>query len=1650
MSGKSTSRAAAFLATTALAGSLLMLTEMPLAHAQGVGQTGGTAGSASNYSTPGGGGSAAQSSNGVVTGTNGGAGSTFGQGWRGGSGGASDSGGGGGGGLSMGAGGGGGGAGGAGLAVDSGSVTISGATTGGTGGWGGAGIANFQAGVNMGGGGGGGGGGSGIMVNGNAAGIALTINSGVTVTGGDGGQGGGAQGANYSPAKEDEGYGGNGGNGITVQNPNGAKITNNGTITGGFGGLGGAFRGFTGGRGTGVVGANIELINAGTINNGISFTGGTNSLEIRAGSTINGNVGGSGTNTLKLGGTTNSTFDLSRLGGQFSGFSGFEKTGSSTWTVNGTTGASTAWNVSGGTLNLNGATANATTFSNSGSVTIDGTSRLTATNGVTNNSGASLTIAENGAGQGDVDNAGTLDNNGAYTGNVITNTGYIINGATGTWTGDVTSNANGLTNSGTWVGNVIANTGTLINNGIWTGTISNGGTFHNNVGGTVSGLLTNTAGSTTNGGQLNGGATVTGGTLYNYHFIAGPVNISGTGTVENEGSIAGAVTNAATFNNDRTITGTVTNAATFNNNAFGTVSGLLTNTAGTTTNDGQLNGGATVTGGTLINNNLIAGAVDISDTGTVNNYATITGAVTNAGAFYNNAGGTVSGLLTNTAGTTNNAGQLNGGATVTGGTLYSDNLIAGAVNISGTGGVTNGGTITGTVTNAARFDNNVDGIVSGLLTNTAGDTNNYGQLNGGATVTGGTLINDHLIAGAVDVSGTGKVNNNATITGAVTNAATFHNNTNGTVSGLLTSTASTTTNNGELNGGATVSGGTLYNHAQINGAVNISGNGTVENKAGGTVSGLLTNTAGATINAGQLNGGATVTGGLLTNNNLIAGAVDISGTGWVENYASIVGTVTNAATFNNNTNGTVSGLLNTAGTTTNTGQLNGGVLVSGGTFTQTAGLVAGGLGNSAIVNVTGGAINGAIANDAGSFTVGGIVTSDSTFANAAGATLKIDAAGQYTLQGLLTNSGTVDIVTGGELIATAGGIKNMSGGTITVATGATLRDDLDNAGRVTNNGSVFANVAANTGTLVNAAGATWTGNVRNAGTFDNFGALAGDLTSTAGTVSNDGSITGAVNISGGTFTGSGSINGATTISGGTFAPGSTTPGGTVTITGSLAMQAGATYLVQVNPTTASSTHVTGAATLSGANVSANFAAGSYIVKQYTIVSTTAGLSGAFGAVTNTNLPSGFKTALSYDTRNAYLDLKLDFTPTDPTDPTTPGTSPNPVTPQPSNPQAVGNALTQYFNAHGGIPGVYGQLTQETMKDVAAPVATSPQKTTFEAASQFTAMMTDVSGAGRGGTESGSAPMGYAAPGHRDFREAFGMATKAPPRAPTFETRWNVWAAGFGGSQTTDGNAASGSGSSTSQIYGTAVGADHWLSPQTVAGFSLAGGATAFSTSTSGSGRSDLLQAGVFLRHNEGPSYITVAAAYGWQDVTTDRVITVAGVDRLRAHFNTNTYSGRIEAGHRFVLPWIGGLGLTPYGAAQVISTDLPAYAESVVSGSNAFALSYTGKTVTSPRTELGLRTDKSFALDGAVLTLRGRAAWAYDYNIDRSAQATFQALPGASFVSNGALPARNAALTTASAEWSWLNGLSLAATFEGEFSDVTRSYAGKGVVRYAW
>ena len=380
----------------------------------------------------------------------------------------------------------------------------------------------------------------------------------------------------------------------------------------------------------------------------------------------------------------------------------------------------------------------------------------------------------------------------------------------------------------------------------------------------------------------------------------------------------------------------------------------------------------------------------------------------------------------------------------------------------------------------------------------------------------------------------------------------------------------------------------------------------------------------------------------------------------------------------------------------------------------------------------------------------------------------------------------------------------------------------------------------------------------------------------------------------------------------------------------------------------------------------------------------------------------------------------------------------------------GPVFNLLLNGVTSLPGYNLALTQ-----LSGEAATGTQQTTFDAMNMFMGTMLDPFNRGTASTPGGGAS-GYAPEGDVSAyastqttgaaHDAYAMFTKAP--VVPFEQRWSVWGAGFGGSQTTDGNATVGSNTSTSSVYGTAVGADYRISPNTIAGFALAGGGTNFSVAGSGSGHSDLFQAGAFIRHTIGPAYISAALAYGWQDIITNR--SVAGSNQLRAQFDANAFSGRLEGGYRFVAPWVGGIGITPYAAAQFTTFDLPGYAEQAVVGSNAFALAYGARDVTDTRSELGIRTDKSWAMTDGILTLRGRVAWAHDYDPDRSIAATFQSLPGASFVVNGAAQAADSALVTASVEKKWLTGWSAAATFEGEFSDVTRSYAGKGVVRYAW
>ena len=1022
-------------------------------------------------------------------------------------------------------------------------------------------------------------------------------------------------------------------------------------------------------------------------------------------------------------------------------------------------------------------------------------------------------------------------------------------------------------------------------------------------------------------------------------------------------------------------------------------SAAITNTASLNFNNTSTAGSATITNNghnsfTFFNDTSTAGTATITNTGTLN---------------FNNA-------ITAGSATINNAGGL----------YFYDTSTAGSAVITN---------------NDFLYFNDTSTAGSAAITNNSGLAFNDTSTAGSATITNNLGLNfiDTSTAGNATITNTNNLNFNDTSTAG---SATITNNRYMFFSGLSTAGSATITNNGILGfldtstaGNAAITNNGILdfsdsigpdnNHAVSAGSIAGAGRvylGSNALEVGGndlstTVSGAISDcgVTGSDCNNPSSSGSSLVKTG--------TGTLTLSGVNTYSGGTTLLGGTLSVSSDANL--GAPGGALT----------FNGGTLqVTGTSFTSTARTISWG--------AHGGGFD--IADPANTFTVSQSLGGAGWLTKLGAGTLVLSGANSYgrtTINGgtlRLSGAGTLGAPTG-TTIVNGGGTLDLGGTTQTqgalILIGGTVQNGNLNASITLSSGTINglgdnASLTTTSGTTTLTGNNTFASTTVNGGILDVIGTLS-DPTINAG----------------GTLIGTGSVGATQVNAGGIFAPGNGTPGSSMTVTGNLAFQSGAIYLVQVNPSTASFATVTGSATLGGASVNAVFASGSYVAKQYTIL-TAGSVSGTFAStVVNTNLPTNFKTDLGYDASHAYLDLSLAFV-------APPGSG---LT---GNQQGVGNAIVNFFNRNGGISLIYSALTANGLTQASGEGATGSQQTTFHAMSLFLGLLTDPF-MGRGnGINGSSAPTGYAeeeanAYAARKTTDAFAMFSKAP-LAKVYEPRWSVWAAGYGGSQSTSGNAVVGSNDTTSQIAGTAVGADYLFSPDTLAGFALAGGGTSFSVNNLGSGRSDLFQAGAYVRHTNGPAYISGALAYGWQDITTNRTVTIAGVDQLRAEFNANAWSGRLEGGYRFVAPATFAIGITPYAAAQFSTFDLPEYAEQAITGTNAFALAYGAHDATNARTELGIRTDKTFAMADGILTLRGRFGWAHDYDPDRAIAATFQSLPGASFVVNGAAQASDSALTTASVEMKWKTGWSAAATFEGEFSEVTSSYAGKGVVRYQW
>jgi outer membrane autotransporter protein len=181
-------------------------------------------------------------------------------------------------------------------------------------------------------------------------------------------------------------------------------------------------------------------------------------------------------------------------------------------------------------------------------------------------------------------------------------------------------------------------------------------------------------------------------------------------------------------------------------------------------------------------------------------------------------------------------------------------------------------------------------------------------------------------------------------------------------------------------------------------------------------------------------------------------------------------------------------------------------------------------------------------------------------------------------------------------------------------------------------------------------------------------------------------------------------------------------------------------------------------------------------------------------------------------------------------------------------------------------------------------------------------------------------------------------------------------------------------------------------------------------------------------------------------MSTDRF--AFGGNHLGARFNAHSFGARLEVGYR-----VGDAGsaVAPYVAIQALRFLTPSYAETDIDG-GGFGLNYASHTANSIRSELGTRFDYVMRhSENAVLALRGKVAWAYDWVSDPTRVIAFQGLPGGgSFVVTGASPAQNSLLLSVGPELRFANGISLTGKFDGEFSGRSNSYAGTGTVRVRW
>ena len=554
----------------------------------------------------------------------------------------------------------------------------------------------------------------------------------------------------------------------------------------------------------------------------------------------------------------------------------------------------------------------------------------------------------------------------------------------------------------------------------------------------------------------------------------------------------------------------------------------------------------------------------------------------------------------------------------------------------------------------------------------------------------------------------------------------------------------------------------------------------------------------------------------------------------------------------------------------------------------------------------------------------------------------------------------------------------------------------------------------------------------------------GPTTVLAGLLTVNGSITSSVLVNaGGTLGGNGTVGPTTIFAGGTLSPGNSV--GTLTVNGNLVFAAASLYMVEVQGNTADRTNASGTATLAGTVGVVNL--GGTLARSYTILSAAAGRSGTFDSIATVNLPAFLTASLAYTPTDVQLNLASGI---------------GQISGLTRNQSAVAAALdTSFNNGSGTLPGLFGlgraQLAA-AMDALSGEGVSGTQETALGAAGMFMSIMMDQGTFWRNGetvdvngVAFGGEPLQYA-PSKKSKTADHPVFKELAPPAP-YQPRWRAWLTGFDGSAKLAGEAGIGSADLSLNTGGLAGGLDYRFAPDLLAGFAIGGSSSNFSVRDRiTSGHLEGAHFGGYGVKTWGSLYAAGTLSFStFRNDTTRSIAGIGPTETATGRFGSDLLSGRIEVGSKRVF---GRFAVTPFAAVQFAELWQNGFTEAnpVPAGAaGPLGLTYGSISVSSLPTFVGAQFDTRFALgNGLMLSPYARLSWVHEFSPNRAINAAFIALPGAAFAVDGPRAASDAARIDAGAKLAIRPNAWLFASFDGEFSSRSQSYAGKGGARISW